>query len=207
MIVIANVCPKLQTLKILVRPLSNKRCFRKRFDSQHVQVPEILPKSPWEQFCQVFSSFWGKLIWKKSPLVLDEILGVFGDTLTADGRYPVQYCENLLLTIQMPLSEKRKFFSEFFVPLLKFTSNFKHFVKRMIVIANVFPILQTIKNLLRSLSKKGYWEQALTVNMWKCPKYLQNLHETTFIMFFHHFERNWSGIVSPTITWNLSDVS
>ena len=36
MIVIANLFPKLQPMKILVRGLSKKRYFRKRFDSQHV---------------------------------------------------------------------------------------------------------------------------------------------------------------------------
>ena len=36
-----------------------------------------------------------------SPLVLGEILGVFFNTLTSDGMYPVQDCENLRLPIQM----------------------------------------------------------------------------------------------------------
>ena len=86
-----------------------------------------------------------------SPLVLGEILGVFVNTLTADGKYPVQGCENLQLPIQMQLSEKRKTFSEFFVSFLESTSNFKHFV--MIVIANVFPKLQSMKILVKPLSK------------------------------------------------------
>ena len=46
MMVIANVFPKLQTVKILVRPLSKKRRFRKRFDRQHVKVSQILAKAP-----------------------------------------------------------------------------------------------------------------------------------------------------------------
>ena len=62
-----------------------------------------------------------------SPLVISEILEVFVNTLTADDKYPVQDCENLQLLIQMQLSEKRKTFSEFFVPFLDSTSNFKHF--------------------------------------------------------------------------------
>ena len=64
-----------------------------------------------------------------SSLVIGEILGVFVNTLTADGKYPVQGCENLQLPIQMQLSEKRKTFSEFFVPFLESTSNFKYFQK------------------------------------------------------------------------------
>ena len=58
-----------------------------------------------------FLSFSVKLIWKMSPLVLDEMFGVFVNTLTADGKYPVQVCENLQVPIQMQLSEKRETFS------------------------------------------------------------------------------------------------
>ena len=43
-----------------------------------------------------------------SPIVLGEILGVSVNTLTVDGKYSVQDCENLPLRIQMQLSEKEK---------------------------------------------------------------------------------------------------
>ena len=66
-----------------------------------------------------------------SPLVLGEMLGMFLNTLTDDGMYPVQGCENLQLPIQMQLSEKQKTFSEFFVPFLESSSNFKHFEKKV----------------------------------------------------------------------------
>ena len=46
MIVIANVFPKLQAVKIFVRRLSKKRRFRTRSDSQHVKASQILAKSP-----------------------------------------------------------------------------------------------------------------------------------------------------------------
>ena len=65
-----------------------------------------------------------------SPLVLDEFLGVFVNRLIADGKYPVQDCENLQLPTQMELSEKRQSISQFFVPFLESTSNFKHFVQK-----------------------------------------------------------------------------
>ena len=62
-----------------------------------------------------------------SPLVLFDFLALFANTLTADGKYPVQDCENLQLRIQIELSQKRKSFSQFFAPFLEFTSIFKHF--------------------------------------------------------------------------------
>ena len=71
-----------------------------------------------------------KLIWKISPLVLGEILGVFVNTLTANGKYPVQGCENLQVPIQMQLSEERKSFPRLFVPFLDSRLNFEHFEKK-----------------------------------------------------------------------------
>ena len=64
------------------------------------------------------------------PLALAEISAVFVYTLTADGMFPIQECENLQLPIQMQFSQKRKTFSDCFVPFLKSTSNFKHFEKK-----------------------------------------------------------------------------
>ena len=110
----ANVLPKFQTVNILVRPLSKKRRFRTRFDIQHVGSSKILAKSPCERFYLVFSSFSGKLIWKMSPLVSDEILEIFVYKLTTDGKYPVQAFENLQLQKEMQLSEKGKIFPRFF---------------------------------------------------------------------------------------------
>ena len=54
----------------------------------------------------------------------------------------------------MQLSEKGKKFSQLFGPFLEFTSNFKHFEKKIIIIANVFRKSQTVKALVRRLSKK-----------------------------------------------------
>ena len=97
MMVIAKVLPKLRTVNILVRSLSKKRRFRMLFDIEHGKGSQILEKSPWERFYHVFSWFSRKLIWKMSVLVSDEILGVFVDVLTADGKYPIQGFENLQL--------------------------------------------------------------------------------------------------------------
>ena len=127
MMVIANAFPKLETVKNFVRPLCQNPCVRTRFDSQHMRVSQKLAKSPWERFYHVFPSFWWKLVWKMSPVVLGKILGVFVKTWTADAKYPVQYCENLQLPIQLQLSEKRQTLSQFFVPFLESTSIFQHF--------------------------------------------------------------------------------
>ena len=104
MIMIANVFPKLQTVKDLVKPLSSKRRFRTSFDSQHVNRWQTHLKSTSEQFYQNFWTLWMGMICKISPLLKLEILGVLVNTLTADDRYPVGHCENLQFPIQMQLS-------------------------------------------------------------------------------------------------------
>ena len=55
---------------------------------------------------------------------------MFRKTLTANDKYPVQDCVNLSSPIQMQLSLKPTIFSDFFVPFLESTSNFKHFEKK-----------------------------------------------------------------------------
>ena len=106
--VIANIFQKLETPKNLVRPFCKKRRFGTRSYSQDVKVCQILAKSTWACFYQVFSSFWENLIWRRSPLVLGKILSVFVNTLTADGKYHIQDWGNFPLPIQTQLSEKRK---------------------------------------------------------------------------------------------------
>ena len=75
-ILIANVFPKLKTVKIFVRKLSQEHLFTTGFGSQHVKASQMLAKFPWELFYHVFLSFWVKLIWKMYPQVLCEILTV-----------------------------------------------------------------------------------------------------------------------------------
>ena len=75
-------------------------------------------------------------------------------------------------TIQMHLSQKQKIFSGFFSAFFKSTLYFKHFQKKMTLIAYVFPKLTTTKNVLRQMSKSsrfrdtvdrrhGKWAEAL----------------------------------------------
>ena len=55
---------------------------------------------------------------------------MFRNTLAANDKYPVRDCVNLSSPIQMQLSSKPIIFSDFFVPFLEFTSNFKRFEKK-----------------------------------------------------------------------------
>ena len=131
MIVIATLLRKLQAVKDLVRPLSKKQCFRTPFDSQHFKESQILVKSAWEHFHHNFWSLWENLTWKISALVIFWILGVFPNTLTANDKYPFRDWENSSTPIQIPISEKPKYFSDFFNPFLESASNFEDFEKKI----------------------------------------------------------------------------
>ena len=114
MTVIANVFPKLQTVKDLVRPCSKKCRFRTPFDSQYVKASLERVKSASKNFYHIFSPVCEKLICKISPLVICEIIVWFRKTFTTNEKYLVRDCENLPSPIQMQLSQKRKTFLQFF---------------------------------------------------------------------------------------------
>ena len=46
-------------------------------------------------------------------------------------------------------------------------------------------------------------EHALTVNMWKRPKYFRNLHDSALMIFFHYSQEFELEIASPSDSWNL----
>ena len=79
---------------------------------------------------------------------------MFVNIFPADDKYPLQDCENLQLPIQMQLSEKRKTFSQFLFHLSMLREILNILKEKMIVIANMFPKLQTVKIFVRKLSQE-----------------------------------------------------
>ena len=82
-------------------------------------------------------------------LVLCKILGLFFNTLSEDDKYCLLFKDNLLQPIQILLSQKQKTFSEFFSAFSKSTLNFKHFQKKINLIADVCPKLPSPKKVIR----------------------------------------------------------
>ena len=76
----------------------------------------------------------------------------------------------------------------------------------MIVIANVFPKLQTVQILVRPLYEKRCFRTPFDSQDVKAPKMLGNLHERSFTMFFIILIEVELENVSPTIRWNLRGV-
>ena len=62
-------------------------------------------------------------------------------------------------TIQMPLSQNQKIFSEIVSAFFESALNFEHFQKKMTFIAYVFPNLPTTKNVLRQMSKSSRFRE------------------------------------------------
>ena len=58
-------------------------------------------------------------------------MGLLFNTLTTNGMYLVLNREKITLPIQMQLSEKQKWFSQFFAVILKSIWNFEHFEKKI----------------------------------------------------------------------------
>ena len=103
-IVIANVFPKLATVQGLDTPLTIQRRLKTFFDSQHVKRFETLVKSSSEHFYNTFSSLWREIIWKISPWLKFEIIGLCVNTWTAYYKCPVPDCEKLPFPILIQLS-------------------------------------------------------------------------------------------------------
>ena len=127
MIVIPTLFRKLQTVKELVRLLSKKHRFRTPFDNQLVKEFQPVEKSAWDHFHLAFSSLWENLIWRRSALAICYVLGLLGNILTANDKYPLQDYENLLTLVQMQPSWKLKIFSDLFVLFLETTLNLENF--------------------------------------------------------------------------------
>ena len=109
--------------------MHKRSCFGKPFGSERVNESQKLLKSAEKHFYPTLSSFWANLSYKKSFLVISDILGLFVNTLTANYEYSRSDWENLPLRIQLQLSEKLKTFSQGFIAFLESKLNFEHFEK------------------------------------------------------------------------------
>ena len=88
-----------------------------------------------------------------SPLVLGEVLVVFANRLTADGKYPFQDLRIWKSQLKCNYLKNRNLFLIFLFYFWNLYRVLNILKKMMIVIANVFPKLQTVKILVRPISK------------------------------------------------------
>ena len=136
---------------------------------------------------------WSQLSTKKSPLLTWKILGLLLNTLAAEEKYPVLNRENLMILIQMQLSQKQKVFLNFFLPFWNL-SNISNILKqKMTLIPFLFPNLRTPKTWLDQYLKSPVSEELSTSNIVHVPKHYWNLHHRIFIIFIGPCQVNWVG--------------
>ena len=68
--------------------------------------------------------------WTKSAIVGSEILTLFVNTLTTDDKYSRRNMLNFTKQLEVPLSQKEKSFSGFFLTFLKCALNLEHLEKK-----------------------------------------------------------------------------
>ena len=130
MTLIAQVFPKLQSLKNMVTSMSKKSRFKGSFEKQHGKRAQTLLKGAWQYLYHIYWSLWRKWTCKKSVLVTWKISSLFPNTLSFDSKYSLLNRGNLTQPIQMQLSQKEKGFSEFSASFLKDSLNFEYFFKK-----------------------------------------------------------------------------
>ena len=109
-------------------PLSS--CFRSPFASQRVHESQTLLERALQHLHPNFPLIQEKLSSKTSLLIRSEILGLFGQTLTADLMYSRHICQKLWQKVQTLLSQKRGTFSRIFIAFMESPQNFAHFQKK-----------------------------------------------------------------------------
>ena len=126
MTLIADVFPKLQTPKNMVRSMPKKTSFRACFEKQHGKCAQTLLKLEGQFINHIHWSLCTQLSYKKSLLVICKIWRLFPNTLSADGNYSILDRDNLTQRIQMLLSQKQRTFSQFSSSFLKSSLNLEH---------------------------------------------------------------------------------
>ena len=119
-------------------------------------------------------------------------MGLLVKTLATDENYTVLQRENLMILIQMELSEKKKYVSDFFAAFLKSWLNVEYLEKKnMTLTAFAFPKLRTLKTWWDKCLKSPLSEDLSTSDMVKVPKHCWNLHHRPSIKFIDLHQVNW----------------
>ena len=122
--------------------------------------------------------------YKKSFLVISEILRPFFNLLTLDDKYSLGNRENLL---QSGTTDLFGFFAAF----LKSTFDFELFEKKVTFIAYIFPKSQTGRDAVQNCLRSPISEQPIIVNILKVPKHCWNLWDSSFLICFQHSKKTF----------------
>ena len=197
-IVIANVFPKLATVQGLATPLTIQRRLKTSCDSQHVKQYQTLVKPSWEHFYHIFSSLWGEIIWKISPWFKFEIIGFLLThwlLITSILYGIVRICRSLFKSSSL---KNKKHFLAFFFHWWNLHQISNIFIKKKIVIANVFPKLATVQGLATPLTIQRRLKTSFDTQH---VKRYQTLVKSSWEHFYHIFPSLWGEIIWKISPW------
>ena len=156
------------------------------FDKQHSKWAQTPLKSERQHLYYMYWSLLRQLSWKKSVLLICQILELLLNTLAVNDKYPVLNRDNLMMPVEIHLSQKQKTFSQFFSAFLNSSSNLNVLKEKMTLIDFLFPKLWAPKTSLDKCIKSPVSDDPLTSNMLNGPKHCWNLQHTTLIIFVDH---------------------
>ena len=93
--------------------------------------------------------------------------------------------------------KRKKLFLSFFFQFWNLHHGLNIFIKKKFVIANVFPKLQIVKDLVRPLSKKRRFRNSFDSEDVKGSKRLVKSAGELFYYIFYHSEGTWFGKIRP----------
>ena len=172
--------------------MSKKPCLRNPFEKQRGKRAKALLKSASQHLYHIHLSFPSQLSRKKSLFLTCQVLGLLVKTFVVDEKNPILNKGNSTIPIKMQLSQKQKFFSEYFASFLKSTINFKYFEKKDDPHRFCISEITDSENVVRWSLKSSVSEDPSTTNIVNVPKHCWNLHHSTFIIFNEQCQFNWA---------------
>ena len=125
--------------------MHNRASSWKPFDSEPVNYSQKLLRSKEKYFYPTFSSFCAKLSLKKLFSMGSEIVGLLGETFTANYKYSRSNRENLRLPIQIKFSKSASNFCFISLTFLESKWNLKCSEKRGRHTSSVFEFIDSEK--------------------------------------------------------------
>ena len=173
--------------------MSRNSCFRGPFDKQHGKRAQTLLKSASQHLYHIHRSLHKKFSSQKSLLLTCKMLGLLVNTFAAHERYLDLHRDNSRIPIQMLLSEKQKWFCQFFPAFLKTRFNFEHFDRKDDPHTLCISEITYSENVVREMYKKFCFRDLSRTNMVNVLKHCWNLPHSTFIIFTGHCQENFVG--------------
>ena len=120
----------LPPVKNMVRYMSKKSRFRLPFQKEHGKRVSTLFEFERQNLYHIYWSTRLQFSSERSLLVICKSLRLFVNTMSAVDKCSLFNTDNLMQSIHIQLSQKVKFFSEFFPAFSKSRLNFEHFEKK-----------------------------------------------------------------------------